>query len=90
MWDQTLRKRLDAAHTHNATLQAHIQALNATNSALEADARHHDDDMTATVEQFSKEKARILKNYQQLYAKFQEIRSRDRTVCFPQRHYLMR
>lgn len=79
MWDKTLKTRLDAAH-------AQIKALDATNQALEEEAKRHDDEMAATVEQFSREKARIVKNYQQLYTKFQEIRSRDRSVCFTTAH----
>jgi glucan biosynthesis protein len=68
MWDQNLKTRLDAAN-------AQIQALSASNVALE-------EELAATAEQFSKEKERIVTNYQRLYKKFQEIRSRNSSVCY--------
>jgi hypothetical protein len=68
MWDQSLKTRLDAAN-------AQIQALSASNIALE-------EELAATAEQFSKEKERIVTNYQRLYKKFQEIRSRNSAVCY--------
>ena len=73
MWDRTLQTRLDKAN-------AQIRALTTTNDALEGEAARHDEEMAAVVDQSNREKARIMKNYQQLYAKFQEIRSRDRSV----------
>ena len=74
LWDRALQTRLDMAH-------ARIKALTTTNDALEEEAARHDEEMAAVVDQFNREKARIMKNYQQLYAKCQEIRSSGRSVC---------
>ena len=49
--------------------------------ALEEEAARHDEEMAAVVDQFNREKPRIMKNYQQLCAKCQEIRSPGRSVC---------
>ena len=73
MWDRTLQMRLDMAH-------ARIKALTTTD-ALEEEAARHDEEMAAVVDQFNREKPRIMKNYQQLCAKCQEIRSPGRSVC---------
>jgi cell division protein FtsB len=80
MWDQNLKVRLDASQAHAASLHAEVRALQASNSALEAEVKQHDDDLATTIEQFSREKARISKNYQQLYETFQKFRSQDRKV----------
>ena len=74
LWDRTLQTRLDMAH-------ARIKALTTTIDALEEEAARHDEEMAAVVDQFNREKARIMKNYQHLYAKCQEIRSPGRSVC---------
>lgn len=75
MWDQTLKTRLDAANKYSSSLEKQMQALVTTNAALEAELKHRDDELAATIDQFSQEKSRVVKNYRRLYARFQEIRS---------------